>query len=556
MTVAAAPTGHPTAARPRFWPGGLPRTLVVPEATLVDSLRANAARTPHRPAIVFGDEVLSHAELLAQVEALAGWLQQRCGVQRGDRVLLFSQNSPRFCIAYHAVMRADAVVVPVNAMSTPSELAYLAGDSGARVVLASGELVGRAAGVATLACGVVLDHATDDGAPAAFAHWPEVLQACLAPTPMTTSHDDLCVLPYTSGTTGHPKGCRHTHRTMLSSLHASRTWRGLGDDTVALSVAPMFHLLGMQNGMNLPLLAGGTLVMLPRWDREAAAVLIERHRVTYWAAPPTMVVDFFAQPGLAQRDLSSLKLLVGGGAAVPDAVSALLRDRYGLALNEAYGMTETASFLHCNPVGREKPCCLGVPTFGVDSRVVDPVTLAELPPGEVGELVTRAPQVMLGYWGRPEADAEAYVTIDGQRFLRTGDLCAADDEGYFFMRDRLKRMISVSGYKVWPAEVENQIYAHPAVHEACVIGVPDPRSGERVKALLVLKPGASAGVTAEDVIGWCRDRMAVFKAPREVAFLDHLPKSGTGKILWRELQDREPHRREPHRCEEQQGDTP
>lgn len=532
--------------RPRFWPEGLPRAIEVPEATLVDSVVAGAARHPAKPAVVFGEQVVSYAGLLRQAEALAGWLQQRCGVARGDRVLLFGQNSPQWVVAYHAVMRADAMVVPANAMCMPDELTYLAADSGARVALCAGELVGRAAAVPALAAGVRLDDgvavdaATEARSDASrFVPWSTAIGAALAPTPMRNGPDDLCVLPYTSGTTGHPKGCMHTHRTMLSSLHASRRWRGLGEHTVALSVAPMFHLLGMQNGMNLPLLAGGTLVMLPRWDRQAAAQLIERHRVTYWAAPPTMVVDFFAQPGLQQRDLSSLELLVGGGAAIPDAVSAMLKTRYGLALNEAYGMTETASFLHCNPRGREKPCCLGVPTFGVDSRIVDPLTLTELPPGEVGELVTHAPQIMLGYWGRPEADAQAFVTLEGRRFLRTGDLCSTDDEGYFFMRDRLKRMISVSGYKVWPAEVENQLYAHPAVHEACVVSVPDERSGERVKALIVLKPEARGTLAPDDVTAWSRQYLAAYKVPRVVEFVDHLPKSGTGKILWRELQARQ-----------------
>jgi fatty-acyl-CoA synthase len=529
-----------TISRPRYWPPGMPREVAVPEATLFDNLAAGAARHPDKPIIVFGDTVLHYGEALARVEWLAGWLQQRCGVQRGDRVLLFSQNCPAWVLAYYAILRADAAVVPVSAMATADDLAYHASDAGAHVALVGREMADRARVCGGLRHVLVHDaHGLDAPGEPGTTGWREAMSARLQPTAPQAGPDDLCVLPYTSGTTGKPKGCRHTHRTMLSSLCGSRQWRGLGADTVALSVAPMFHLLGMQNGMNLPLLCGGTLVMLPRWDREAAARLIEQHRVTYWAAPPTMVVDFFAQPGLERFDLSSLKLLVGGGAAIPDAVSALLKQRYGLALNEAYGMTETASFLHCNPVGREKPCCLGVPTFGVDSRVVDPLTLAELPPGEVGELVTHAAQIMLGYWGRPEADAEAFVTIDGKRFLRTGDLCATDDEGYFFMRDRLKRMISVSGYKVWPAEVENLLYGHPAVHEACVIAAPDARSGERVKALIVLKPAARGHTTPDDVIAWARDHMAVVKAPKDVQFVDQLPKSGTGKILWRELQDQE-----------------
>jgi fatty-acyl-CoA synthase len=429
-------------------------------------------------------------------------------------------------------------------MSTADDLAYLAGDSGARIALAGAELAGRLAGNAQVERIVVLGGG-DTASDARITRWTDALASGYAPRPHQAGADDLCVLPYTSGTTGKPKGCRHSHRTMASSLTASAVWRSLGPDEVMLAVAPMFHLLGMQNGLNLPILLGATVVMLPRWDRVAAARLIAEQRVTFWAAPPTMVVDFFAQPGVESVDLSSLRRLVGGGAAMPSAVAAQLKARCGIVYNEAYGMTETASFLHCNPVGREKPQCLGVPTQGVDSRVIDPDTLQELPPGETGELVTHAPQIMLGYWGpgggASPADAQSFIELDGRRFFRTGDLCAVDDEGYFFMRDRLKRMINASGFKVWPAEVENLLYAHPAIHEACVIAVPDARAGEAVKAVVVLKPEHRGQVSEADLIAWARSQMAVYKAPRHVRFVDHLPKSGTGKILWRELQAAESH---------------
>ncbi len=536
-------------ARARYWPPEVARTLAVPPCSLWGNLQAAARRDAGKPAIVFGDGVLRCGELLARTERLAGWLQQAAGVRRGDRVLLFAQNSPAFSTAYYAVLRADAMVVPVNAMSTADELAWLADNSGAAVAIVGPEMAERARACPALRAVLVI--AVDGDAPAApFADarcttWDQALAAGLAPAPHAAGPDDLCVLPYTSGTTGKPKGCRHSHRTMQSSLTASVVWRSLQACEVLLAVAPMFHLLGMQNGLNLPILLGATVVMLPRWDRAAAARLIPQHRVTFWAAPPTMVVDFFAQPGIEQVDLSSLRRLVGGGAAMPEAVAAQLKSRCGIVYNEAYGMTETASFLHCNPVGREKPQCLGVPSHNVDSRVVDPETLQELPPGEVGELVTHAPQIMLGYWGgAPDqvspADEQAFTTLPGEpggkRFFRTGDLCSVDEEGYFFMRDRLKRMINASGFKVWPAEVENLLYAHPAIHEACVIATPDARAGEAVKAVVVLKPEAVGTLQPADIVAWARTQMAVYKAPRSVQFVDSLPKSGTGKILWRELQ--------------------
>ena len=520
-----------------YWPPRLPRTVEVPPVTLWHNLAAGAAAHPDRRAIVYGDTVLSWQGLHDQAERVAGWLQQVAGVRRGDRVLLLAQNSPAFVAAFYGMLRADAVVVPVNAMSTADDLAWLQHDSGAQVLLADAELLPRAA--ALLAAGRLMQAVVLGGEAPATTAWADVQAAACRPAPAQAMPDDLCLLPYTSGTTGRPKGCRHTHRTVMASLTGSRTWRALPSGLVALAVAPMFHLLGLQNGMNLPLLLGGTIVMLRRWDREAAARLIERERVQFWAAPPAMLVDFFAQPGIDARDLSSLRLLVGGGAAVPEAVATRLREHYRLPFNEAYGLTETASFLHCNPVDRPKPCCLGLPTFGVASLIVDPETLQPLPAGQTGELLTRGAQLMLGYWNNPAADAQAFVTVQGSRWFRTGDLACVDDEGYFFLRDRLKRMINVSGYKVWPAEVENGLYAHPAVLEACVIATPAARGGEAVKAVVVLRPEARGQVDEAGFIAWCRERMAAYKAPRHVAFVDSLPKSGTGKILWRELQDQE-----------------
>jgi fatty-acyl-CoA synthase len=319
-------------------------------------------------------------------------------------------------------------------------------------------------------------------------------------------------------------------------------WRGLHADSVFLCVAPLFHMLGMQNGMNMPMTLGATVVMMPRWDAAQAVEMVERHRVSVWAAPPAMVIDFFAQPSALTRDLSSLALLSGGGAAMPEAVARMLAERFGLQYNEAYGLTETAAFLHANPPARGKRQCLGVPTQGVESLVVDPVTLQPLPAGEVGELVTRGCQVMQGYWRNDAANRESFVEIEGRRYFRTGDLALVDEEGYFFMRDRLKRMINASGYKVWPAEVEATMYEHPAIHEACVIALPDDKRGETVMALVVLKPGQREQVSEQDIVEWARGQMAVYKAPRVVRFMDSLPRSGTGKILWRELQEAE-HRR-------------
>jgi fatty-acyl-CoA synthase len=543
----------------RFWPKGVARELFVPETTLPECLDVSARRYPAKPAIVYCGSVTSYAQLKQRVDALAAFLQQRLAIGPGDRVLLASQNCPQFVTAFYAILRTGAVVVPVNPMCKAAEVRYYAENSGARIAFVAQDLLpNMALGTAPGELEAVIVHAYSDAiAPGAaedevpawvaeprqpFAHlrihgFEDAIALELKLDPEKTAPGDLAVLPYTSGTTGHPKGCMHTHRTVLASLAASSAWKGLNAETVVLAVAPLFHMLGLQNGMNMPVFLGGTSVMLPRWNPAVAARLIERHRVTAWTAPPAMILDFFSHPEADRRDLSSLTLVSGGAAAMPEAVAAMMQQRHGITYNEGYGLTETASFLQANPLARGKRQCLGIPAQGVDTRIVDPQTLQELPSGEVGELVTSAPQVAIGYWRNPEADRESFFERDGKRFFRTGDLASVDEEGYFFMRDRLKRMINTSGYKVWPAEVENMLYEHPAVHEACIIGVPDAKQGEAVKALVALKPGARGGVREQDIVDWARQRMAVYKAPRFVEFLDHLPKSGTGKILWRELQE-------------------
>jgi len=544
----------------RHWPEGVPYAVAPPDRSLWGCLERSAARWPDKPAVVFYDTVTSYRDLVRQAEALAGHLQHRCGVKRGDRVLLFSQNCPQFIVATYAVLRADAAVVPVNAMWTAEEVAQVIEDSGAEVALVAQELAerlrpsldsGRLRHVIVHAYADALTAATGLPVPAWLREprakpadarmlpWHQAFEAAPRPGPHEAGPADLCVLPYTSGTTGRPKGCVHTHASVQSSNLASIAWRGQDERSVFLSAAPLFHALGMQNGMHLPLMVGATIVMLPRWDRDAALALIEGRRVSVWGAPPAMLIDFFSNPQLAQHDLSSLRLIFGGSAAMPDAVATMLKERFGLDYQEGYGLTETASFLHCNPRHRPKRGSLGMPGPGVDSRIVDPVSGRELPQGEVGEIVTRGPQVMQGYWNNPQANREAFIDLDGERFFRTGDLALIDEDGYFFMKDRLKRMISVSGYKVWPAEVESALYAHPAVHEACVIAAQDAKRGETVKALLVLKPEYRGRVGADELIAWGREQMAVYKAPRVIEIVDRLPKSNTGKIQWRELQERE-----------------
>jgi len=541
------------------WPPGLPRHLTLPRTNLFDNLAVSARRYPDKPALIFYDTPMRYAELLDGAERIAGWLQ-RAGVQAGDRVLLYLQNSPQWVMAFYAILRANAVVVPVNPMNRSEELRHYVHDSGASVAFVPQDLLAQMEpllGEEGLQQLVVVTYAdalrepTDLPVPDFVAAapvavdgpglnaWRDVLAQGLRPGPLTAGPDDLCVMPYTSGTTGRPKGCMHTHRSVMSTLVGGVQWFGRTQDAVYLSVLPFFHVTGMAGSMNGPLFLGATMVVLARWDRNAAVQCLQRHRVTVLQAISTMVVDFLSNPRLPEYDLSSLQGIRGGGAAMPAAVAARLRELTGLDYVEGYGMSETMGATHINPPQRPKPQCLGIPVFDVDARVIDPATLAEVPAGEIGEVVVHGPQVMRGYWNDAAATRDAFIQLEGRAFLRTGDLAQVDADGYFFMVDRLKRMINASGFKVWPAEVEALMYRHPAILEACVIAARDERRGETVKALVVLRAEHRGQVAEQDIVAWSHAHMAAYKSPRIVEFVASLPKSGSGKVMWRELQERE-----------------
>jgi fatty-acyl-CoA synthase len=339
-----------------------------------------------------------------------------------------------------------------------------------------------------------------------------------------------------------PKGCMHTHASILHNAIASAVWGNVTAEAVTLLVVPMFHITGMVSGLHAALYVGATIVLMPRWDRDLAGRLISTWRVTSWTNIPTMVIDLLASPNFAQYDLSSLAYIGGGGAAMPQAVAQRLLEAYGLRFAEGYGLTETAAPSHSNPPDAPKQQCLGIPFMSVESRVVDPDTLVEMPVGEAGEIIMRGPSVFAGYWKRPEATEAAFVMFEGQRYFRSGDLGRVDEDGYFFITDRLKRMINASGFKVWPAEVEALMFRHPAIAEACVISTRDAYRGESVKAVVVLRAESRGQVSEQEIVDWCHENMAVYKAPRVVQFVEALPKSGSGKVMWRLLQQEEPSR--------------
>lgn len=553
-----------------FWPARLPEKITVPETSLWDNLAVNARRYPEKKALVFFGAAISYRQLAEGAERLAAQLHA-LGVQRGDRVVLCMQNCPQLVMAHFAILRANAVVVPVNPMNRAEELKHYITDPQARVAITTADLAGELAAASNaLPAGqglthLVVTHYTDafdstaqgeDAPPAAWISWltaahavpalagGEVLRwekalACTLPAPAhAVGARDLAILPYTSGTTGLPKGCMHLHRSIMHNAIASALWGSGSSENVALAVLPIFHITGMVSVMHTTIYSGGTLVLMPRWDRDLAGRMISRHKVTNWTNVPTMIIDLLGSPNFAQYDLSSLVYIGGGGAAMPQAVAQRLLDQYGLRYAEGYGLTETAAPSHSNPPDAPKQQCLGIPFMSTEARVVDPETLAELPMGEQGEIVVHGPEVFEGYWNRPDATQAAFFERDGKRFFRTGDLGHVDADGYFFLTDRLKRMINASGFKVWPAEVEALMFGHPAIQEACVIGTRDAYRGESVKAVVVLR-STHQETTEQEIIDWCRANMAAYKAPRTVQIVDALPKSGSGKVMWRALQEAE-----------------
>ena len=554
-----------------FWPKRLPYQLTAPQTSLWMNLQISALRYPQKVVLVFMGRTWTYSQLQLEAEKIASALR-KMGVQKGDRVVLDMQNCPQLVITHFAILRLDAVVVPVNPMNRMEELKHYILDPDTKVAVTTADLAPELAAASnalekkerlkhllvtqftdafdaasigpeelpeTWSVWLKTVHALpvlEDGQVHA---WASALQGEVELGPVTAQSEDLAVLPYTSGTTGLPKGCMHTHGTIMHNAMSSGLWANGTPENKCLCVVPMFHITGMVSVMHATIFMGATLILMPRWDRDLAGRLISKWKVTHWTNIPTMVIDLLGSANMAQFDLTSLQNIGGGGAAMPEAVAQRLIDQFGLRYIEGYGLTETAAPSHSNPPDAPKKQCLGIPFMSVDARVVDPETLKELPQGESGEIVMAGPQIFKGYWKRPEATASAFFERDGKSFFRSGDMGRIDEEGYFFMTDRLKRMINASGFKVWPAEVEALMFKHPAIQEACIISTKDAYRGESVKAVVVLRSTHKGQVSEQDIIDWCRDTMAVYKVPRVVEFIEVLPKSGSGKVMWRALQEAE-----------------
>ena len=540
----------------QFWPKRIAKTLTVPETTLYENLVMTTKKYPSKIALYYYGKQYSYEQLLNEVEAFAGYLEHSLGVQKGEKVLLFMQNAPQFIISYFALLRIRAVVVPINPMNTTDELAFYINDCQMKHAIVGQELYDRVAPLrhsTTLEQVIVAaysDYALVEkggnklpkevSAPRhSFPEvilWTDALASGQMPSVYEGHKDDIAVLPYTSGTTGLPKGCVHTNATVQANTVGAYHWMNITSDTVSLATLPLFHVTGMLHSMHTPIYAGGAIAMMTRWNRDDAGAFIESLRCTHWINISTMLIDFLSNPRLETYDISSLEAIAGGGAPLPAAVGEKLHQLTGLHFVEGYGLSESMSHTHFNPPDRPKLQCLGIPAFDVDARIIDPITGDELGAGKEGELIVNGPQLFKGYYNRDEENRQSFVKLGDRTFFRTGDIAKMDEEGYFFIVDRVKRMINASGFKVWPTEVESLLYKHPAVQQACVVGVPDSRRGETVKAFIILNDQYKGEIAETEIIEWSKQQMAAYKYPRIIEFRDTFPTTSSGKILWRKMQ--------------------
>ncbi|RJO73672.1 long-chain fatty acid--CoA ligase [Nocardia panacis] len=530
--------GHPAEIEPEY-----PNTVAM--------FKAAVARNPEGDALRYFDGRITFAELDAMTDAFASGLLA-AGFAAGDRVALYLQNVPQFVIAQLGAWKAGGCTVSINPMYKERELAELLTDSGATVLVCLQSLhrdvaarVAPNTSVRIMLTTSELDLQTrnDQTVFAGIARIDcpgatdllEFLQQHrdTTPPPSELGPDDIAFLTYTSGTTGPPKGAMTTHRNVVFNARTYRDWIDLDGTDVTLGIAPLFHVTGLIGHIAVSLLTGMPLVLMYRLDPELTLRTAREQSATFTVGSVTVFIALLNSPAARREDLATLTKIYSGGAPIPPSTVQDFAAAFGHYIHNIYGLTETTSPSHAVPLGAEAPVdptpgalSVGVPVYNTVVRIVGPDG-TDLPPGEVGELVISGPQVAAGYWNRPGEQA----ICDGT--LRTGDVGYMDADGWFYIVDRSKDQINAGGFKVWPREVEDVLYEHPAVREAAVVGVPDPYRGETVHAFVSLKPGAA--VTPEELIAFAKQRMAAYKYPRRVEILAEIPKTATGKILRREL---------------------
>ena len=500
---------------------------------LATMLRESANDAPDKPLALLGEMSFSYA----QVDEVSGRVASALlalGLERGDKVAVQLPNLPQFLFCYFAILKAGLVMVPLNPLLRAPEVAYHLADSDAKLLITFESFADEAVKGAAQVEGVttyVVNLPGNDVRPDGTKHFDELYFADDTRDIVPLDPGDTAVLLYTSGTTGKPKGAELTHFQLYMNCTTAGELFAFRDDDVGLAVLPLFHVFGLSSVLNTTVRYGGTIVLVPRFEMPAVLEAMSSKRCTIFSGVPTMI-QALLQADLGDHDLSAMRVVVSGGAAIPGEVIRAFEEKFApVVVLEGYGLSESASTTTFNRSAEErKVLSIGKPIWGVEVQVVDEDDKA-LPPGEsnVGEIVIRGHNIMKGYYNNPEATAEA---MRGGWF-HTGDLAYADDDGFYFIVDRKKDLVIRGGYNVYPREIEEVLYTHPAVAEAAVIGEPDDKLGEEVVACIAVQPGAA--VTAEELIAYCKERLAAYKYPREIRFVDELPKGPTGKILKKEL---------------------
>ncbi|MCA1726639.1 MAG: long-chain fatty acid--CoA ligase [Actinobacteria bacterium] len=504
-------------------------------ANVPELLSRTAARTPERTAILFREQPISYADVEFRVTRTAAALAG-LGLGKGDRVALMLGNIPEFVYAFYGALRAGAVVSPLNVMLTPEEVGYILADAGTKAVVCE---MGTLPTVLAVRDRLPhLEHVLVVGGPPAprgTESFEGVLERAGDAPQVQTGPGDLAVIAYTSGTTASPKGAMLTHGNLLANLEQMESVPALAEaeDDVILLVLPLFHIYALNVILGLTVKVGATAILVERFDPAETLELVQRHRCTVLFGAPPMFVAWNAMAAGERHNLSRVRLAVSGAARLPGEVLEGFRERFGVTIWEGYGLTETAPAVSSNALGSEaRPNSIGLPLPGIDVRLVDEHD-EDVEEDDTGEILVRGPNLFQGYWNRPE-DTEA-VLRDG--WFHTGDIAYRDEDGYLFIVDRKKDLIIVSGFNVFPKEVEDALVTHPAVDEAAVVGIPDEQTGEAIKAMVVLEPGAS--LTQERLVDHLRDTLARFKLPKVIEFVEELPKLPTGKVLRRALRGEE-----------------
>jgi long-chain acyl-CoA synthetase len=538
----------------RLYGPGVPHEIEPEHESMLAAFRRTAASKPGRVALRYFDTATSYRELDELSDALAAALRAE-GFSPGDRLGVYLQNVPQFPIAMLATWKAGGIVVSVSPMLKHKELREQLTDCEAVALITHESLWEQVArevvpetNVRIVITTSELDYLEGQEVPALLAGAERLRDSTVLDLvellasrrgervpPAALGPEDIAFLTYTSGTTGPSKGAMNSHRNVVFNAQAYRDWIDLGEDDVVFGAAPFFHITGLIGHLAAGLLVGMPVVMSYRFDAETALELVERHRATFTVASITAFIALLNAPSAADRKLSTLTKIVSGGAPIAPATVEAYERKFGIYIHNIYGLTETTSPSHCVPIGARAPVdprsgalSVGVPIFNTLVRVVDEDG-NDVPPREIGEFVTSGPQVVSGYWEKPEESGHA---LPGGA-LHTGDVGFMDDDGWFYLVDRKKDQINAAGYKIWPRDVEDVLYAHEAVQEAAVVGVPDKYRGEMVKAFVSLKPDVSA--SEAELIAFCKERMAAYKYPRSIEFLAELPKTASGKILRREL---------------------